>query len=481
MNRPNLLFIMPDQLRADFLSCGGADFIDTPHIDSLADEGVHYPNCWSPSPVCVAARCVLLTGRDAVANGVLDNGHFLRPDLEQTGVRTWAQLLSAAGYRTASIGKMHFTPWDAAFGFEHRVICEDKRWLEIQDDYHHHLAARGLRKLHGREHEGYQENRGAIVSPYDLEDSWDGFVGAQAERFIREHDDARPFAAMIGFPGPHCPYDPCADYAARFDPADMPAAVPYVEAHDRRLREANVKGNQADWNGVDYTEFTAAQKAKVRAHYAALVQQIDDQVGRILTALADTGRLDDTVIIFSSDHGDMLGDHGLIGKGNFYEGSCRVPMLVRQPGHRATVDESLVSLMDVTGTLLGLAGVARPAHAQSLPLPGLGLEGPRRERLYGFLSGGVMNLDGRHKWVKYAGGESLLFDLDTDPQEQTNLADTADGRRVARRLDGELTARWLRSTQAAHSDRLVAHGPLWDSVEFGRSGWQRTYPQSLQP
>jgi len=176
--RPNLLFIMPDQLRADFLSAYGAGFIDTPHIDSLADDGVLYPNCWSPSPVCVPARCVLLTGRDAVANGVLDNNHFLRPDLEATGVRTWAQLLSGAGYLTASIGKMHFYPWDASLGFEHRVICEDKRWLDIQDDYWHHLQAKGLRKLHGRDHAGYQETGATVACPADIGGACTGFVGA---------------------------------------------------------------------------------------------------------------------------------------------------------------------------------------------------------------------------------------------------------------------------------------------------------------
>jgi arylsulfatase len=480
--RPNLLFIMPDQLRADFLSCYGAGFIDTPHIDSLADDGVFYPNAWSPSPVCVPARCVLLTGRDAVANGVLGNQHFLRPDLEATGVRTWAQILSDAGYLTASIGKMHFYPWDASLGFEHRVICEDKRWLDIQDDYWHHLQSKGLRKLHGRDHEGYQENRGAIICPYDLDDSWDGFVGTEAEAFIRDYDDERPFAAMVGFPGPHCPYDPCADYAAMFDPVDMPPPAPYVEAHDRRLREANVRGNRAAWNGVDYTEFTDAHKARVRAHYAALVKQIDDQVGRLLAALRETGRLDNTVILFSSDHGDLLGDHGLIGKNNFYEGSCRVPMLVRRPGTGArTTEESIVSLEDVTATLLGLAGVERPAYYDSLPLPGLGLDGPQRKRVFGFLGNAQMNLDGRYKWVKYASGEQLLFDLDSDPEETTNLADSDDGRVRARQLDAELTRRLMRSMQAAHTERVVAHEPLWDSEAFGAPGWQRTYPQALPP
>jgi arylsulfatase A-like enzyme len=471
---------MADQLRADFLSCYGADFIDTPHIDSLADEGVLYPNSYSPSPVCVPARCVLLTGRDAIANGVLGNQHFLRPDLEQTGVQTWPQILSAAGYLTAAIGKMHFYPWDADFGFQHRVICEDKRWLDIEDDYYHHLSDKGLRKLHGRDHEGYQENRGAIICPYDLDDSWDGFVGAQAERFVREYDDDRPFAAMVGFPGPHCPYDPCAEYAALFDPADMPAPAPYVVAQDQRLRDANVRGNRAAWNGVDYETFTDAHKAKIRAHYAALVKQIDNQVGRILQALEETGRLDDTVIIFTSDHGDMLGDHGLIGKANFYQGSCRVPMLVRHPGHGCgSVDESLVSLEDVTATLLRFAGVQPPSWYDSIPLPGLGLQGGGRERVFGFLGNACMNFDGRYKWVKYAGGEQMLFRLDTDPQEVEDLADTDVGRQIARRLDGELTTRMMRSMQAAHSERLIAHEPLWDSPAFGQRGWQRSYPQSM--
>lgn len=481
MDRPNLLFIMPDQLRADFLSCYGADFIDTPHIDSLASQGVRYPNTWSPSPVCVPARCLLLTGRNAIANGVLDNQHFLRPDLEQTGVRTWAQILSDAGYLTASIGKMHFYPWNASLGFEHRVICEDKRWLDIQDDYYHHLQSKGLRKLHGRDHEGYQENRGAIVCPYDLDDSWDGYVGVEAERFVREYDDERPFAAMVGFPGPHCPYDPCAEYAQMFDPADMPEPSPYVDAHDKRMREANVRGNIGAWNGVDYSEFTDAHKAKVRAHYAGLVKQIDDQVGRILTALEETGRLDNTIIIFSSDHGDMLGDHDLIGKTNFYEGSCRVPMLVRHPEMSASVDESNVSLEDVTATLLALAGVDVPSYCDSRPLPGLGVDTTPRDILFGFLNNAHMALDGRYKWVKYADGTHLLFDLDNDPHETQNLAHTAEHAPIAQRLDAALTQQVMRSTHAAHTERVIAHEPLWDNDSFGGTGWQFRYPQPMGP
>lgn len=480
--RPNLLFIMPDQLRADFLSCHGADFVSTPHIDALASEGVRYARAYSPSPVCVPARCLLLSGRDAIKNGVLDNSHFLRPDLNECGIQTWAQILSDNGYLTASIGKMHFYPWDASLGFEHRVICEDKRWLTIEDDYFRHLSAKGLRKLHGRDHEGYQENRGAIICPYDLEDSWDGYVGSEAVRFIEEYDDDRPFAAMVGFPGPHCPYDPCAEALDQIDVGKIPTASAFVEDHDGPLREANIRGNRGDWNGVDYSVFTDVHKQKVRQHYAALVKQIDDEVGRIVVALEETGQLEDTVVIFGSDHGDMLGDHDLIGKMNFYEGSCHVPLIVRQSARRQSVIcEDVVSLADVTATLLGLAGVDRPDYYDSCTLPELGLPDAPRERVFGFVGGAMMNTDGHWKWVKNSStGKSHLFNVDEDPHEQNDRQHESDETRgIAARLDGELTRQLLVSIAAAGSDRSIGNTPLWDDADFGQGRWHFDYPAAL--
>jgi arylsulfatase len=479
--RPNLLFIMPDQLRADFLSSYGAEFVSTPHIDALATEGIRYRRAYSPSPVCVPARCLLMTGRDAIKNGVLGNDHFLRPDLNECGMQTWPQILSDGGYLTAAIGKMHFYPWNAPLGFEHRVICEDKRWLTIEDDYFHHLSAKGLRKLHGRDHDGYQENRGAIVCPHAVEDSWDGYVGGEAVRFIEQYDDERPFAAMVGFPGPHCPYDPCADALEDVAADKIPMAAPFVPGQDDELREANVRSNLGDWNGVDYAEFTDAHKQKVRQHYAALVKQIDDEIGRIVAALKATGQLEHTVIIFSSDHGDMLGDHGLIGKTNFYEGSCHVPMIVRQPGGPAgVVSEEVVSLGDVTATLLALAGIDRPSYYDSQTLPGLGLPDPPRERVLGFVAGGLMNTDGHWKWVKNTGtGQSHLFNVDEDPLEQIDRQhESAETRALAAGFDGELTRQLVRSITAGGSDRSIGNVPLWDSESFGQGTWQFDYPSA---
>ena len=480
MSKPNILFIMPDQLRANFLGCYGAGFISTPHIDRLATDGVRYSRAYSTSPVCVTARHNLLTGLNSIRTGVLSNGQFLRPDYRDCGLRTWPELLGESGYHTAAIGKMHFYPWDAPMGFQHRVVCEDKRWLKINDDYAHFLADRGRRKMHGDEHPGYHDNRGAIVSINPLECSWDYFVGQEASRFIREYDGAGPFAAMVGFPGPHCPYDPSPEYLERVDEARMPPAI--GDAGDTpRLRQSNIDGNKLPWNGVDYTEFTEAHKSKIRAHYSALVMQIDDQVGSILQALRDTGRLEDTVIIFASDHGDYLGDHNLIGKGSFYEGSIHVPLIVRLPGGPAgRIEEEPVALGDITPTMLHCSGCLIPDYMDFLPLPGIGIEGREpREYLFGMMSGGWMAYDGRWKLCKYSTGEHLLFDLETDPSEQVNLLKDGGHGEIYHRLETALTREIMRSVTASHHDKIVYGSDLSGDLDFGEAGWERPYPTPL--
>jgi len=485
-DRPNHLFILADQLRQDFLSCYGADFISTPNIDRIATGGVRYSQAYSQHPVCVAARVSLLTGMNAIKTGVGANGTFLRPDHQQCGTHTWPEQLAAAGYHTSAIGKMHFYPWDSSLGFNERIITEDKRWLLIQDDYYRFLAARGHRKYHGNEHEGYQENRGAIVSLLPWECYWDHFVGEQAADYLMRYERQEPLAMMVGFPGPHCPYDPTPEYLKLFDEADMPASAPEVDGQHPGLRRANIEGNKLPWNGVDYTEFTEAHKRKIRAHYAAMVKQIDDEVGRILEALEQRDMMKDTLIVFASDHGDYLGDHGLIGKGTFFEGSTHVPLLVHVPDQWATrsevisdsVGDELVTLTDVTATILGFAGCPGTEHMDAHPLPGLGLqEQPTREVITGFLDGAWMAFDGRWKLTKYALGEAMLFDLLEDPQEQRNLL--GDGyAKIYRHLDAAMVDAMMVSTTASHRDKMVYVRDLSADEEFGRAGWHRDFPRS---
>jgi len=131
---PNILFLLPDQLRPDFLGCYGADFLKTPAIDGLAAKGTRWQTAISPSPICVPARASMLTGQHAHSTGILHNMCWLRPDRAQMGIRTWPEILAGAGYRTSAIGKMHFYPWDSSEGFQHRVIAEDKRHIHVRDD-----------------------------------------------------------------------------------------------------------------------------------------------------------------------------------------------------------------------------------------------------------------------------------------------------------------------------------------------------------
>ena len=476
----NLVFILADQLRPDFLGCYGADFVETPHIDALAARGVRYTSARSTSPICVPARATLLTGLNAIRNGVTGNSHWLRPDLSDCGVETWPEIIGRAGYRTAAVGKMHFYPWDSHMGFGYRVSAEDKRWINVRDDYWRFLRENGYRKYHGSECDGYHENKGAVVSPLPWEYTVDHFVGSKSCEYIRTYGNNGPFALMVGFPGPHCPYDPAPEFLRDIDPERMPPPIP--DAGDTQmLRRQNIEGNRGAWNGVDYAEFNDAQKRKVRAHYAALVRQIDHEVGRIVEALREEGLLERTAIVFSSDHGDYLGDHGLVGKGHFYESSIRVPLVVSLPDETAgRTHEGLVELGDVTATLLSLAGCPVPGYADSIPLPDLGLDTPGRSTIVGTTSGGWMIHDGRWKLCSYATGETHLFDLDEDPTEQRNLAgDPAHHDRLLRMYDA-LVREIMRSVAQSHADKVVDPGnSLWSSEEYGYEGRVRRYPTKI--
>jgi arylsulfatase len=479
--QPNLIFIMPDQLRPDFLSCYGADFIETPHIDSLATQGIRYERAYSVSPICVPARALLLTGMNAIKNGVTDNGQWLRPDLADMGIHTWPELLNKQGYYTAAIGKMHFYPWDTKHGFQYRVAAEDKRWLHVRDDYYHYLTEHGYRKYHGNEHEGYHENKGAILNKIPWEHSVDHFVGQEACRFLRNYSHEAPFAMMVGFPGPHCPYDPNPEFLDGIDPDRLPMPIPAVPQAALKLRQANIDGNRRPWNGVDYTHFTDEHKRKIRLHYAALVKQVDYEVGQILDALREQNLLENTIIIFASDHGDYLGDHNLIGKGHFFESSIHVPLIVRVPEMReARVCMDMVELGDVTATLLGFAGCEIPSYMDSTPLPGLGLGNSVRDYSIGAVSGGWMIYDGRWKLAKYATGEILLFDMENDPLEQRNLASDAAYLDRYLELDVCLTRAIMESVMASHFDRRVYTFDLAGDLTFGKEGWQRPYPQRVE-
>lgn len=352
----------------------------------------------------------------------------------------------------------------------------------FRDDYYHFLVEHGHRKLHGNKHPGYYENKGAIISKIPWEYSIDHFVGQEACRFIDNYGNDGPFAMMIGFPGPHGPYDPCPEFLEEIDQDAIPEAVPEVEGDTPALRQRNIAGNKLPWNGVDYTEFTSAQKKKIRVHYAALVKQIDYEVGQILDALRRNNLLENTIIIFSSDHGDYLGDHNLIGKGQFFESSIHVPLLVSVPHFDGVrTHHPPVNFRDITATMLHFAGCDIPEYMDSVPLPSLDIPGQAdRAYIIGMVGGGWMIDDGEWRLCKYNTGEFLLFNTENDPNEQHNLYGNPDYLDVRTRLEMLLTQEIMQSIQAAKHDRLVYSTDLSQDPGFGREGWQRPYPKPVQ-
>jgi choline-sulfatase len=445
VSTPNLLFITTDQQRWDSLPCYGLSFMRTPHLDRLAREGLVFDHAYTPAPLCVPARASLLSGQWPSTTGVLGNNHGLAADTP-----TWPARLSAAGYRTAAIGKMHFYPWDARQGFEERISAEDKRHVYLQDDFVKFLRAHGHERVHPTTNPGYFESLGAPVTPLPKRFHVDGFTGDQAADWLARHGH-EPFAAWVSFAGPHDPYDPPEEMAAMY--ADAPIPVPIgsraeLATKPRAQQRANTETINNSMFRIDPTQATPEQHRRWRAHYYANISLIDEGIGKILAALEATDALERTLIIFTSDHGDALGDHGLAYKSFFYDCMARVPLIVRGPGVAAGQRcPALVSLLDLVPLFYGVAGVEPPPTLEGVDLTPLlqAPTGPGRSAVFSENLGALMVRDARYKYVHYADGDCELYDLSTDPTEERNLADDSAAAPEIARLRALLLEHTLRS------------------------------------
>ncbi|OON94913.1 MAG: hypothetical protein ATN31_00265 [Candidatus Epulonipiscioides saccharophilum] len=491
--RKNILFILTDQQRADFCGCYGATWLKTPNIDMLASEGVLYKHAVTPSAACVPARASLLTGRSPIENRVINNAQWLRPDHTDMNIFTWPQILAKEGYHTASIGKMHFYPWDISEGFQYRIIAEDKRHNGIQDDYSMFLKKHGYERVHGSISEGYYENLGATVSHLPEELQIDRYVCDRTLEYLdllnnqnnlnaKNQKEEVPFAMMIGFPGPHCPYDPSQEMLDKMqDSDDIPNPAPRTKTSDT-LRDRNIRDNSLSWNGVDITEFSIEKAHKVRLHYSALVQAIDEYLGQIIAKLKEHNMYDDTIIIFSSDHGDYLGDFGMAGKAHFYEGAIRIPMIIRNPGTQPLEINHPVSLTDIFNTILNFAGLNPVDTFDSTTLAPFG-SSEKREDIFGCIDLGWMLLSGQFKYCVYYNGTQELFDISSDKLEQNNLLEDENYSLLAKQMRTELDKRVFAAILAGTADN-VAQEKLENrsrsaSNPFSHHGWERTYPNKV--
>jgi len=461
--RPNIVFIITDQQRFDTIAALGYPHMETPHLDRLVNEGVAFTNCHVTAASCAAARASLFKGYFPHTTGILKNADRWR--------RSWIERLNDAGYHCTNIGKMHSWPFETELGFHERYVVENKdRYLEGRyyfDEWDKALRFRGLVKQQReqyRQRDDYNESLGAFLWELPTDTQPDNFVGDMASWWIRTHPPTQPLFLQIGFPGPHPPYDPVPEYAERYLAKDlplMPVTQEELDAQPPALKELRVHNSEVDHDSVvALLHPTEAQRHRQRAFYLANVSMIDTKVGEIMSALEDNGYLDNTIVIFTSDHGDCLTDHGQSQKWTMYEQITRVPMIVWSPkliqGSRMV--DQLIQQMDIGPTIMQWAGLDVPDdwEAQSLEAafqpnqsfagrPFVYCEQSKDAVLTGceFMT---MVRDRTHKLVHFLDEpDGQLFDLVSDPDERVNLWNDAGAASHRQRLLAELREWRIRS------------------------------------
>jgi choline-sulfatase len=453
---PNIVFIITDQQRFDTVAAAGFDYMITPNLDRLVREGVCFSHMYVTSPSCAPSRASLFTGLYPHTNGVYRN--------DEPWTHTWVNQLADAGYRCVNVGKMHTHPFEHPFGFHERHVVENKdratdRLPFYLDNWDKAFWIRGYEKPSRatyRRREDYKEQLGAFVwdLPEDLHS--DNFVPEFAAMWLDRYKGTEPFFLQIGIPGPHPPYDPTQDYIDMYKDRDLPEAIRDPVAIDRqpsalkKLREQHIA---VDHDAVVHLENpTPEQMRRQREHYFANVSMIDTQVGKLIEALELRGVLEDTVIIFTSDHGDCLNDHGHSQKWTMYEPSVRVPAIVWSPGRiqSGKAVDDLVSHFDFGPTILELAGLNPPKWMEARSLLGYLQNAQTDPRKFVFsehagdriLSGTefmTMIRDERWKLVHFIEtDEGQLFDLHADPTEIDDLWNCVEHEQTKRRLINEI-------------------------------------------
>ena len=266
----------------------------------------------------------------------------------------------------------------------------------------------------------------------------------------------------------------CPRQSARIDPAQLPSPLQPTE-ESASHHDAFVASYKRAWADVDYSALSADEIVRIRHHYAALVERLDADVGTIVEALATSGRLANSIVVFASDHGDYLGDFGLVGKTYFHEPSVRVPLIVTDFRSGAShTEQRMISLLDLYPSILQWAGVDIPAHADGKPLSAP----PDRDRIVvGMTTHGIMARSQDWKLVRYRNGVEALYDLVADPTERHTVIAARTDVRAA--LDAAMIAKLLDGFAAAHADKRVAEAQAAPEHAFYRRGWPRPYPSQM--
>lgn len=460
-NTPNILFMMVDQMRADYMGCAGNEWIQTPNLDRLAAEGTRFSQCVTPVPVCMAARHSFMTGQRCATHGRSAN-NVPEPDpLHETVM----QQLGFAGYRTQAIGKMHFRPVRRHHGFHRMELMEEIPDFRQDDEYLMYLKENGYghkREVHGVRNLLYHLPQVSVIPEEHHGSTW---VADRTIDFLRTNR-GKPFFCWSSWIAPHPPWNPPEPFASMYNNEDMPLPV-----HWDRDAETLPPRHRGSTNMADMGDAPDARLQRVKALYGASISLIDKGVGRILRALDELGLAENTLVIFTSDHGEMLGDHQMWQKGVPFEASVKVPLLARLPGKfdAGVVNEDLVSLLDLMPTMLDLAEVdcfcqKGLAGDSLLGRDGGGLANERDDYVIEIGRGANRWLSLRGKKWKYnywlGDGWEELYDLETDAHEANNLLlgnVNASDRERANAMCAKLTA-WEK--EKGFADSLDTKGHL---------------------
>jgi choline-sulfatase len=465
--KPNILFIFPDQHRGDAMGCAGHPSVITPNLDRLASEGVSFNRCYTNAPLCMPARASLITGKYVCDHGVWNNVAVADPHHSPSFVRN----IKEAGYHTAVIGKTHlWSHSEPTNTREKKTILEDWGFEYVHEmtgprasiwvDSPHteylekHGALEAYRKyqashyLHNHTFNAYGDDdipdkdkcmmsTYGISRPTEATETWveppwplpteyhnESYVGARAVDWIKDYDEPGPYFLMLGFPGPHDPFDSPQEYRDQYAQKDISAGIeegPQEPLPDYVQRMLKVSG----LNHVDEDRIRS-----MRVAYYAKITLIDEWVGNIMAALREKGMLDDTWVIYCSDHGEMLGDHRLVHKRVFYEGSARIPCIIRPPsGTRGWQSEALTDLIDISATLLDIAGgnpLPESDGCSLIPKASEGSAAPGADTgkmaVFSEVGGNSMVRTDRYKMVIDTGSRepTELYDMLNDPDERIN-------------------------------------------------------------
>ncbi|OGV50097.1 MAG: hypothetical protein A2X49_08795 [Lentisphaerae bacterium GWF2_52_8] len=429
--KPNVLFLMTDQQRWDCLGCNGNEILKTPNLDSIANDGVNFTKSFTAAIACVPSRACIMSGQYSHVNGVqtTSGGNWLKPETP-----TLPGVFSLNGYHSAGVGKMHFSPWTNLSGFDERVIIESK-YMEEDDEYRLYLKEKGaFHKRIGHHTQNFGKEYKSIPSTeLHPDDHIDGYIGKKGvEKLAELLGKEKPFFLMLSFCGPHDPFDPPAEFAKLYSPGKMQMG-PFRDGEldilpPECLRMITCMGKEK----LDLTKIPDAKKREIIAHYYANITLIDEWVGKVINLLKESGEYDNTVIVFSSDHGEYLTDHNILFKGSFpCDSDCAVPFFVKPhnaAGKCPARCDRLVDNTSIMPTLLDLAGLKVPESCQGKSLKSaiLGKEPEQEEEDFIVTyseAGPAWRLRTRtHAFVyRHEKSRSQLYRLDKDPHELQNL------------------------------------------------------------